>query len=527
MRKLLILFLVLLMGQMVNAQADKDIMEVLRDRVAISKTHQSIVVAIVNENGTRFVSYGKTAQTPNAKNADENTVFEIGSITKVFTGTLLAAAVKRGEVQLNDPISKYLPKNVKTPTYAAKEITLIDLATQSSGLPRLPANLVPKNLHNPYADYTLAQMYEYLSSYQLTREIGTKYEYSNFGMGLLGHILSLRAGQSYEDLVKTRILQPLAMTKTAITLTPGLKSNMAQGYDENGEPIANWDLPTLAGAGALRSTAQDLAKFVAANAGLLKSDLSGVFTEAHRLRRNAGENMKIGLAWQILPLPTDEIVWHNGGTGGFRSFAGFSKAKKMGIVVLSNSAESVDDIGFHFLNRAIPLTPVKPFVPVSQKILDEYVGSYELAPDFVFTITRRNDKLFAQLTGQPQFRVFAEAKNKFYYKVVPAQLTFNRGISGKIESLTLSQNGDKIARKIPPTARSIELFSQIKVGMSMQQVIAICGLPDADIGSGIYIYVYNLIDGSQILISAVNKNNITAINHTLKPVKGLAGTETK
>jgi serine-type D-Ala-D-Ala carboxypeptidase/endopeptidase len=527
MRKLLILVLVLLMGQMVNAQAeaDKDIREVLRDRVTVSKTHQSIVVAITNENGTRFVSYGKTAQTPNAKNADENTIFEIGSITKVFTGTLLAEAVKRGEAQLNDPVSKYLPKNVKTPTYGGKEITLIDLATQSSGLPRLPANLAPKNSQNPYADYTLAQMYEYLSSYQLTREIGIKYEYSNFGLGLLGHILSLRAGKSYEDLVKTSILQPLAMTKTTITLSRGLKSSMAQGYDENGEPISNWDLPTLAGAGALRSTAKDMAKFVAANAGLLKSDLSGVFMVAHQPRRKASENMKIGLAWQILPLSTGDIVWHNGGTGGFRSFAGFSKAKKIGIVVLSNSAESVDDIGFHFLNKEIPLTKVKPFVTVSQKILDEYVGSYELALNAIFTITRRQDKLFAQLTGQPQFRVFAETENKFYYKVVPAQLTFNRGTSGKIESLTLSQNGDKIARKIPPTARLIESFSQIKVGMSMRQVIAICGLPDADIGSGIYIYVYNLTDGSQILISAVNKKNIVAINHSLKPVKGLAGNE--
>jgi serine-type D-Ala-D-Ala carboxypeptidase/endopeptidase len=448
MKKLYAPFLLLLMLQPVNAQADAEISDVLHQRVNVGKTNQSIVVAIVDKNGTRFVSRGKAAQAVNAKKADKNTVFEIGSITKVFTGTLLAEAVKRGEVRLDEPISVYLPSKVKTPTRGGKKITLIDLATHSSGLPRLPDNLAPKNLQNPYADYTLAQMYDFLSSYQLTRDIGAKYEYSNFGLGLLGHILSLRAGTSYENLVKTRILKPLAMNETTITLSPTLQARMAQGYDENGEPIVNWDLPTLAGAGALRSTAQDMAKFVAANAGLLKSDLSGVFEVAQQPRRTAGEKMKIGLAWQILPLPTGDIVLHNGGTGGFRSFAGFSVARKVGIVVLTNSSESVDDIGFHFLHSEIPLTKVRPFIAVSGKLLDEYVGSYELAPNLVFTITRRNDKLFAQLTGQPPFRVFAAAKNRFYYKVVPAQLTFNRGADGKIEGLTLSQNGDQIARKI-------------------------------------------------------------------------------
>ena len=444
----LILLAIMFTFYSADAQAEKQMAEVLRERVEIGKTNQSVVVGIIDEKGTRFTSYGKTDNNAAAKDSDENTVFEIGSATKVFTGTLLAEAVRRGEVGLSDPISKYLPKTVKTPTRGGKEITLLDLATQSSGLPRLPGNFAPKNPQNPYADYTIEQMYDFLSKYDLPRDIGASYEYSNFGTGLLGHILSLRAKMSYEDLVKTRILKPLEMNDTTVTLSPALKARTARGFDENGDATALWDMPTLVGAGGLRSTAKDLAKFVRANLNLTKTNLADAFTAARKPQREAGANMKIGLNWHILAGSAGEIIWHNGGTGGFHSFIGFAPAQKRGIVVLTNSTESIDDIGFNFLDAQIPLKKVKPFVAVSEKVLDEYVGSYELAPNVVFTITRHSNKLFAQLTGQQTLRVYADSEKDFYYKVVNAQLTFNRGADGKVESLTLHQNGDQIARKI-------------------------------------------------------------------------------
>ena len=406
----------------VEAQSEKQIADVLRERVEIGKTNQSIVAGIIDENGMRFMSYGTTDNTVAAKNSDENTVFEIGSVTKVFTGMLLAEAVRRGEVKLNDPISKYLPANVKTPTRNGKEITLLDLATHSSGLPRLPANFAPENPQNPYADYTVEQMYDFLSKYDLPRDIGASYEYSNFGTGLLGHILSFRAKTSYEDLVKTRILKPLEMNDTSVTLSSGMKARTAQGFDENGEKTDFWDMPTLVGAGGLRSTAKDLAKFVAANLNLTKTSLADTLADARRSQRNANGKMKIGLNWHILPGSNGEMIWHNGGTGGFRSFVGFNLDQKRGIVILTNSTESVDDIGFHFLDPQIPLKKVKPFVAVNEKILDEYVGIYELAPNVVFTITRKADKLFAALTGQQTIRVFADTEKDFYYKVVDAQI---------------------------------------------------------------------------------------------------------
>src|SRR5512132_4333622 len=142
----------------------------------------------------------------------------MGSATKVFTSLLLADSVRRGEVALSDPASKYLPPDVKIPERGGRQITLQDLATHTSGLPRLPSNLAAKDASNPYADYTVAQLYAFLSAYQLTRDIGSKYEYSNLGAGLLGHLLARRAGVDYETLVRTRITGPLGMNSTVVTV---------------------------------------------------------------------------------------------------------------------------------------------------------------------------------------------------------------------------------------------------------------------------------------------------------------------
>lgn len=224
---------------------------------------------------------------------------------------------------------------------------------------------------------------------------------------------------------------------------------MAQGYDINGEENSLWDFPTLAGAGALRSTAKDMAKFAAYNLGLEKSGLLDVFNTAHQPQRDFNPQMKIGLAWLTLQSkPDKEIVWHNGGTGGFVGFIGFIKSEKRAVVILSNSAQTVDDIGLHILDATSPLRKIKPFVVVSEDLLDEYAGNYEFANKAVFTITTEDGKLYAQLTNQPRILVFAESENKFYYRIVAAKLTFNRGTDGKIESLMLTQNGEQIAKRI-------------------------------------------------------------------------------
>lgn len=430
-----------------------EIRSILVDR--IDKQHQSvgIVVGVIDSSGRRIVSYGNL-DSGDKRAVDGNTIFEIGSITKVFTSLLLADMVERKEVALTDPVSKYLPAEVKMPERNGRQITLEDLSTHTSGLPRLPSNMKPKDPANPYADYSVEQMYQFLSGYQLTRDPGSQYEYSNLGGGLLGHVLARRAGTDYGTLVRTRICEPLGMNDTRITLSPEEKARFATGYDASLKAVPAWDLPTLAGAGALRSTANDLLTFVAANLGYVKSPLAPAVAEMLTVRRPTGmPNLEIALGWHILTREDREIIWHNGGTGGFRSFIGFDPKSRTGVVVLSNAETpaGVDDIGQHLLNANAPLwQPPKEHkeVSVDPKLFDGYVGQYQLAPNFVLTVTKEGNELFVQATGQPKFQLFPEGDRDYFLKVVDAQITFNIDAQGRATELVLHQNGDHPAKRI-------------------------------------------------------------------------------
>jgi CubicO group peptidase (beta-lactamase class C family) len=282
---------------------------------------------------------------------DEDTVFEIGSTSKVFTAILLADMVERNEVSFEDPIEQFLPSGVAVPTRGGRSITLIDLATHTSGLPSIPDNFAPSDMNNPYADYTVEQMYEALEQVNLTRDIGSQYEYSNFGMGLLGHILSLQSGMSYEELVITRITNELGMPDTRITLTPKMKNHLAIGY-RDGEPFPLWDIPTLAGAGALRSTVRDMLTFLAANMDLIESQLSAAMQITHEPHYPLDASMEVGLAWHIRALNHTHVIEHHGATGGYWCFAGFIKDKKTGVVVLTNTFHDIDEIGLGLLRES-------------------------------------------------------------------------------------------------------------------------------------------------------------------------------
>lgn len=433
--------------------APEDLRQILADRVDVNKRSVGIVVGMIGPQGAKVTGYGKLASgSPTLPDGD--TVFEIGSMTKVFTSLLLADMVQRGEGHLDDPVSKYLPSSVKVPERNGRKITLVDLATHTSGLPRLPSNLKPKDPTNPYADYTVEQMYAFLSSYELTRDIGSQYEYSNLGGGLLGHVLALRAGVDYEKLVQTRILEPLKMTSTGITLTPEMRSRMAHGHGETLQPVPNWDIPTLAGAGALRSTVNDLLKFLAANIGLTETPLAPAMKSMLVVRKPTGvANLEIALGWHVLSKEGEQIVWHNGGTGGYHSFMGFDPKTKSGVVVLSNSGNNIDDIGYHLIDSRYPLTKLSPpkvhqEVKVDPKLFDAYVGHYEVAPGVIAEVKRQDNSLFVQLTGQPQLQLVPESETGFFLREVDAQISFVEEADGKVSRLVIHQGGrDVPARK--------------------------------------------------------------------------------
>jgi len=366
--------------------------------VQTAKKASGIVVGILDEKGTRFVAAGESSAT-RKQAPDGDTVFEIGSITKAFTGILLADMALRGEVKLEDPVSKYLPETVKVPEFEGRAITLLDLTTQSSALPRLPANLKPKNMMNPYADYSVEQLYAELANIKLTRAPGEKYDYSNLGVGLLGHALARRAGMSYEALVTARILKPLGMSRSSIVLTEDQKLNFASGHgaDLNETDSWTWESPTLAGAGAMRSTAKDMLKFLAANAGLTETPLRKAMEMSHEIRKATGTpELSIAMGWHVFDRFQTRIVWHNGGTGGYRTWAGFAPGKKTAVVVLCNTSFGVDDIGLHAIEGAWPaqtLGAPKKEVSVSADVMRGYVGKYELAPQAIMTVTEEKGSL--------------------------------------------------------------------------------------------------------------------------------------
>jgi CubicO group peptidase (beta-lactamase class C family) len=326
--------------------SDAAVRAILEQRVA-SGGAAGILVGLLDAGGqARYFAAGSAG--PGKLPLDRSSVFEIGSITKVFTGTLLAEMALGGEVSLDDPVQKHLPAGVSMPSRNGIAVTLGHLATQTSGLPRLPGNL---------RAVTVAQLYEFLSGHELRRDPGAEYEYSNLGVGLLGHVLALRAGVTYEALVRARILDPLGMTHTAVALTPWMLEHAVAGHNAQGDTVPYWDLPALAGAGALRSTAEDMLRFLEANVRPGNGRLAGAMRMAHPARAAAGSpTMRIGLNWHRLAAGGDTLIWHNGGTGGFRTFAGFRPATGTAVVVLTNTGgQGSDDIGFHLLNPALPL----------------------------------------------------------------------------------------------------------------------------------------------------------------------------
>jgi D-alanyl-D-alanine-carboxypeptidase/D-alanyl-D-alanine-endopeptidase len=432
--------------------SDAEIRQILVDRIDAQHQSVGIVVGVIGPDGRRIIAYGHPEKgDPRPLNGD--TVFEIGSETKVFTSLLLADMVQHGEVALNDPVSKFLPGTVKMPERNGRAITLVDLATHTSGLPRVSANMKPADPANPYADYTVAQLYDFLSGYQLTRDIGSQYEYSNLGGGLLGHVLALKAGLDYESLVETRICKPLGMNDTRITLTPDMKARLAVGHNASLGAAKNWDLPTLAGAGALRSTTNDMLTFIAANLGYVKSPLAPAMASMLKERRPTGQpGLDVALAWHILTTGDKEIVWHNGGTGGYRSYMAFDPKSRVGVVLFSNTSTviGVDDIGRHLLDQSAPLAAAPKQhtqVAVDAKLFDGYVGRYQLAPSFIITITRDGDHLYEQATNQPKFEIFPEGDRDYFLKVVDAQITFVADDKGRTTELILHQNGQDIHGK--------------------------------------------------------------------------------
>lgn len=413
-----------------------------------------MTIGVLHDGNAETMGYGHTEKN-GTRVPDGDTIYEIGSMSKVLTGVLLADAVVQGRVRLEQPAGELLPSGVKMPGHGTRAITLQDLSTHVSGLPRLPDNMKFKNPENPYADYTVQELNTFLNTYQLTHPPGEQSEYSNLAVGLLGHLLALQDHSTYENLLRDRITKPLQMSSTTIQLDSKQQSLLASPHLADSQPTRNWDIPTLAGAGAIRSTTSDLLRFAAANLTFPNDQLGQALEMAWMIHQEPLKkgDFATGLGWIVAR--DGKTRWHNGQTGGYHSILYVNREISAAVVVLANTATGeIDQLGEDII-RMIAGAKVEPRVfeksiTVPPEVLQKYVGRYELAPGAVFTVSVDEGKLMVGLTGQPTFQVFPRSETEWYYKVVKATLTFEVDKKGACNSLMLFQGGIKQkATRIP------------------------------------------------------------------------------
>jgi len=349
-----------------KAVLDHDLAGALKDGDLAPSTNAGVTIGVVSHGKRLIFSYGA---------AKPDSVFEIGSVTKTFIALLLAQMVEQGKVQLDTPVRELLPAGTVEKPKSGAEITLLDLSDQHSGLPRLPDNLKPADMKNPYADYDAKKLYAFMSQHGVALPPNAPFLYSNLGVGLLGQALANRAGMSYADLLRQEVTGPLGMHDTGIALTPEMRTRLIAGHDGQHRPAQPWDLDALAGAGGIRSTAADMLTYLEAqlHPDALPKDalktpqgktLPAAIAMCHVVHAEAMPGMHIALNW--LRNDGTGSFWHNGATGGYSSYAMFNPQKDFALIVLSNTSINSDDftdkLGAHIAQRlegrpAVSLNP--------------------------------------------------------------------------------------------------------------------------------------------------------------------------
>lgn len=405
-----------------------------------------VVVGVIDSSGRRVVSYGRSGASDN-RPLDGETVFQIGSVTKPFTGLLLADMVVRGEAGLEDPAAAYLPPGLGMPQMG-RPITLKDLATHMSGLPSMPSNFDLEANPNPYAAYTVDQLHDFLSSYKPEREPGVEQAYSNLGVALLGRLLANRIGTDYETLLTERVLNPLDMESTSITLSADQVRRLAPGHDRYLQPVDSWEMVTLPASGSLRSTVNDMLDFIAAYLGYRDGPLESAMAL----------QLDEALGWGIR---ADGIVGHSGGKAGYRSAVYFDPGTGIGAVVLAN-ARTYDEpkhIAL-YLVAGEPLEPA-PHAPenpqrveLSPALLERYEGRYRHRSGEELEVARNGSRILVRYPGNAIFEFEATAPREFFYLGGNDDILFEVGSDGHVTGVKLygdgkeAESGGKLYRRI-------------------------------------------------------------------------------
>lgn len=412
-------------------------------------------VAWVDAEGVAFFQTGRFDGEASPE-ITADTIFELGSVTKVFTALLLAESERLGKVNRSDPAAKYLLPSTDSDQAVLAGITLLSLATHTSGLPRLSSNIGPNPDANPdpYSHYDRSLLVDALRRDGATAPSGLGVAYSNFGAAVLGEALAAAWGTSYAAALQAHVLEPLGLNATTVGLA-GLPSPWALApAHANGKVVPNWTFQAYAPAGALRSSTRDLARLLVACLGPDSSPLGAAIRATVQPQYPALEvGGQIGLGWFI----TEGVVWHNGATAGSHSFIGFSPKSRTGVVVLANVQRPAESLGFSLLNA----TPPRPKVEGVDDAAS-YVGRYPLSSAFAIDVTEKNGALQVQATGQPAFGLRKMGADRFAVVGVPAEISFER-VDGNVIALVLHQNGrNQRGQRVPLPAPPKEVVLPVE-----------------------------------------------------------------
>jgi CubicO group peptidase (beta-lactamase class C family) len=324
----------------------KEISEIIYSKSKDLPNNAQVSIAVIENGKTNY--YGIIKENDSIKpTQNQNKIFEIGSLTKVFTSTVLANLVEEKKIRLSDLINPFYPFKFKNNI----KITFESLANHTSGLPRLPQNFDLSNTTNPYINYKKKNLDDYLENLlTLENAPSTKYSYSNLGAGILGYTLGLSQNMSFKTLLQKKVFDKYKMTNS-YTSSQDLGGKLIKGLNENGEIVTNWDFDVLFGGGGILSSAEDLQKFAFAQFNPINRELA--LTRQTTFVIN--NTMKIGLGWHILKRENEqELIWHNGGTGGYSSSMALNIRNKKAVIILANVSginENIDNLCFQLMKK--------------------------------------------------------------------------------------------------------------------------------------------------------------------------------
>jgi CubicO group peptidase (beta-lactamase class C family) len=416
--------------------------EIRRTLNAYAKGHPKALLAVVTVSRGKSRSHFARGSQEDSALLDDRTLFEIGSITKTFTATLLAQMVLTGAVRLSDPIQKYLPPGVVSPTFDGMPITLASLAEHRSGLPADPPNLPSRDPSNPYAGYTAEMLYNALAHFKLTRAPGARYEYSNFAYGLLGEILANRARRPFAALVDERILRPLGMQDTVVFGSPDTRRRLAPGFTYGGTPQGQWDFGSLSPAGSMESNLHDMLVYLRANMNAPEGALGRELSFAQQARVSEDDEDSLGLGWETNR--QYHFVHKAGGTGGYSAWIIFNRKADYGIVLLANVANSADlgQLVLHLITPAAVAAPTE--WALVRKQPSPYSGSYPISsngPSFALSIFKYEGSLFVETPQSSPEKLRQLKGGRYSWDSVKAIVTFSRDRTGIVTGLAVRQDG--------------------------------------------------------------------------------------